>query len=207
MLFANKSPAKIHKKNNGKKKCNSECCWNYDTKYCVLIQIPYFFHNCFIGGWGWGWDLNHIWKVSLASATPILKAYVDAWLSLRWRHNGRDGVSNNQPHDCLLSRLFRRRSKKTPKLRVTGLCAEPVNSPHKWPVTRKMSAFDDVIMGKYVANGTDWQMFGKSLFCNQYIVSVYYPYGAFLSFSVLSIFQSDLLLFPRVFIRHVVTIY
>ena len=23
----------------------------------------------------------------------------------------------------------------------------PVNSPHKWPVTRKMSPFDDVIMG------------------------------------------------------------
>ena len=41
---------------------------------------------------------------------------------LRWRHNGRDGVSNHQPHDCLLNRLFRHRSKKTPKLRVTGLC-------------------------------------------------------------------------------------
>ena len=35
-------------------------------------------------------------------------------------------VPNHQPHDCLLSRLFRRRSKKTSKLRVTGLCA--VNS-------------------------------------------------------------------------------
>ena len=47
--------------------------------------------------------------------------------ALLWRHNGRQGVSNHQPHDCLLSRLFRRRSKKTPKLRVTGLCAG--NSP------------------------------------------------------------------------------
>ena len=46
---------------------------------------------------------------------------------LRWRHNGRDGVSNHQPHDCLLNRLFRRRSKKTSKLRVTDLCAG--NSP------------------------------------------------------------------------------
>ena len=25
---------------------------------------------------------------------------------LQWRHNGRDGVSNHQPHDCLLLRLF-----------------------------------------------------------------------------------------------------
>ena len=47
--------------------------------------------------------------------------------TLRWRHNGRDSVSNLQPHDCLLNRLFRRRSKKTSKLRVTGLCVE--NSP------------------------------------------------------------------------------
>ena len=71
-------------------------------------------------------------------------------LTLLWRHNGCDSVSNHQPHHCLLNRLFRRRSKKTSKLRVTGLCAGihrgPVNSPHKWPVTRKMFPFDDVIM-------------------------------------------------------------
>ena len=40
--------------------------------------------------------------------------------SLKWRHNGRDGVSNHQPHDCLLNRLFKCRSKKTSKLRITG---------------------------------------------------------------------------------------
>ena len=70
--------------------------------------------------------------------------------SLHWRHNDHDGVSNHQPHGCLLNRLFRRRSKKTSKLRVTGLCVGnspgPVNSPHKGPVTRKMFPFDDVIM-------------------------------------------------------------
>ena len=49
------------------------------------------------------------------------------FISLRWRHNGRDGVWNHQPHDCLLNRLVRRRSKKTPKLRVTDLCVG--NSP------------------------------------------------------------------------------
>ena len=46
---------------------------------------------------------------------------------LRWHHNGCDGVSNHQPHDCLLNQLFRRSSKKTSKLRVTGLCVG--NSP------------------------------------------------------------------------------
>ena len=40
-----------------------------------------------------------------------------------WRHNERDGVSNHQPHDCILNLLFRHRSKKTWKRRVTGLCA------------------------------------------------------------------------------------
>ena len=69
---------------------------------------------------------------------------------LRWRHNDHDSVSNHQPHGCLLNRLFRRRSKKTSKLSVTGLYAGnspgPVNSPHKGPVTRKMFPFDYVIM-------------------------------------------------------------
>ena len=50
-----------------------------------------------------------------------------ACAALRWRHNGRDSVSNDQGHYCLLTRLFRRRSKKTYKIRVTGLCAG--NSP------------------------------------------------------------------------------
>ena len=73
-------------------------------------------------------------------------------ISLRWRHNEHDSVSNHQPHHYLLNHLFGRRSKLTSKLRVTGLCVGnspspgPVNSPHKWPVTRKMFSFDDVIM-------------------------------------------------------------
>ena len=41
---------------------------------------------------------------------------------LKWRHNEHDSVSNHQPHYCLPNRLFRCRSKKTWKLRVTGLC-------------------------------------------------------------------------------------
>ena len=52
---------------------------------------------------------------------------------------------------CLLSyHMIWGRSKGTSKLRVTGLCAGnspvTVNSPRKWPVTRKMFPFDDVIM-------------------------------------------------------------
>ena len=74
--------------------------------------------------------------------------------SLQWRHNGQDGVSNHQLHDCLLNLLFKRRSKKTSKLRATCLCAGnspgPVNSLHKRPITRKTFPFDDVIMATIV---------------------------------------------------------
>ena len=43
--------------------------------------------------------------------------------SLQWRYNDCNGVLKHQPHDCLLNRLFKHKSKKTTKFRVTGLCA------------------------------------------------------------------------------------
>ena len=91
-------------------------------------------------------------EATITSTVQTPCGYISANLSitLHWRHNDHDSVSNHQPHGCLLNRLFRRRSKKTSKLRVTGLCVGnspgPVNSPHKGPVTRKMFPFDDVIM-------------------------------------------------------------
>ena len=86
--------------------------------------------------------------------------------TLRWRHNERDCVSNHQPHDCLLNRLFTRRSKNTSKLRVTGLCAE--NSPvtGEFPAPRASNAetvsIDDVIMICWSwDNHTIWPIPGK----------------------------------------------
>ena len=43
-------------------------------------------------------------------------------MSLQWRHNERNGVSNHRRLDSLVNRLFMRRSMKTSKLCVTGLC-------------------------------------------------------------------------------------
>ena len=54
--------------------------------------------------------------------------------TLQWRHNGRDGVSDHQSHDCIFNILFRHWSKKTSKLRVTGLCEG------NWPVTGEFPA-------------------------------------------------------------------
>ena len=70
------------------------------------------------------WESNQIWFIH----------------TLRWRHNGRDGVSNHQPHHCLLNRLCRRRSKKTPKLRVTGLCVGNSSVTGEFPAQRASNA-------------------------------------------------------------------
>ena len=54
-------------------------------------------------------------------------SYIGYVFVLQWRHNRRNGVSNHLLHHCLLNRLFKRRPKKSSKLRVTGVCAG--NSP------------------------------------------------------------------------------
>ena len=56
----------------------------------------------------------------------------------QWRHNESDGVSNHQPHHCLLNRQFGCRSKKISKLRVTGLCAG--NSPETGEFPAQMAS-------------------------------------------------------------------
>ena len=102
------------------------------------------------------WNL-HLPEITCMVYTAYCQICLCPWQMLNvrvslfwWRHNDHDSVLNHQPQDCLLNRLFRRRSKKTSKLRVTGLCVGnsplPVNSPRKGPVTRKLCPFDDYIM-------------------------------------------------------------
>ena len=95
----------------------------------------------------WQTPPNRKWFI-FGRCTDFINCDFYFMCTLQWRHKGRDGVSNHPRLDCLLNHLFRRRSKKTSKLRVTGLCEgnSPVNSPHKGPVTRKMFPFEDVIM-------------------------------------------------------------
>ena len=69
-----------------------------------------------------------------------LSWYILLHITLHWRHNGRDGVSNHEPHDYLLNGLFRRRSKKTSKLRVTGLCAGSSPGTGEFPAQRANNA-------------------------------------------------------------------
>ena len=48
---------------------------------------------------------------------------------------------------------------------VRGIHRGPVNSPHKWPVTRKMFPFDDVIVNKLAD-------ILQSAFCRQHIIII-----------------------------------
>ena len=79
-----------------------------------------------------------------------LITWCDWWklyiVTLRWRHNDHAGVSNHQPHGCLLNRLFRRKSKKTSKLRVTGLCAGNSSGTGEFPAQ----------MASYAENVSIW---------------------------------------------------
>ena len=70
--------------------------------------------------------------------------------ALKWRHNEHDGVSSLQRLGCLLTRLFRRRSKKPWKLRFLGLCEGNSSVTGAFPSQRASNAekfpFNDVIV-------------------------------------------------------------
>ena len=100
-----------------------------------------------------------LWRISRVCTT------------LHWRHTGRDSVSNHQPHDCLLNRLFRRRSKKTSKLRVTGLCAG--NSPEtgEFPAQKASNAANVFIWWRHHGNKLMWYYDGSVKFVPIFIKS------------------------------------
>ena len=148
---------------------NFKCKTIENSYYTIIFEvIPSEFYIGY-GMWFWLWNKSAMHYViqwfglatdrwhsivqtndTLVHRHQCLITRNDYEKSLLWRHNQRDSVSNHQRFHCLLNRLFRRRSKKTPKLRVTGLCAgnSPVTGefPHKGPVTQKMFPFDDVII-------------------------------------------------------------
>ena len=95
----------------------------------------------------------------------------------RKRHNDHDGVSNHQAHGCLLNRLFRRRSKKTSKLQVTGFCAGKFTGTCEFPA--QMTSYAENVsiwwrhhgpvkslwVEKYVHIGTDLSKQGMDSLC------------------------------------------
>ena len=86
--------------------------------------------------------------------------------SLQWRHNEHDGVSNHQPHECLLNCLFRHIWKKTSKLRVTGLCEGNSSVTSEFPAQRASNA----------ENGSIWWRHHDILYyCNIFLDALRQP--------------------------------
>ena len=77
--------------------------------------------------------------VAVAVAKLTIICVLLSLSALQWRHNGCDSVSNHQPRDSLLDRLFKRRSEKTSKLRVTGHCVG--NSPGTGEFPTQMASY------------------------------------------------------------------
>ena len=80
------------------------------------------------------------------SQTIISASMISA---LQWCHNERDDVSNHQLHNCLLKRVFSRRSKKTSKLRVTGLCEWNSPVPGEFPAQGASNAKKNFIWWRH----------------------------------------------------------
>ena len=109
-----------------------------------------------ISGGRYATGLVYFSKVSIMiSWCPLctLKIWLILYTKNRWcmwRQYGRYGISNHQPHDCLLSRLFRHRWKKHQSSAslafVRGIHRRSMNYLHKGPVTREKFLFDYVIM-------------------------------------------------------------
>ena len=73
-------------------------------------------------------------------------------ITLQWCHNERDGVSNPQFRDCLLNRLFTRRSKKNIKApRHWHLCGEYIGD-REFPTQKASNAENLSIWWRHDAN-------------------------------------------------------
>ena len=105
--------------------------------------------------------MPNVWLKALLKT--YLSFFIRTWFSFQWRHNGRDGVPNHQPHHRLLNRLFsadQRKHQSSASLAFSwGIRRWPVNSLHKWPVTREIFPFDDVIMYWNIHPNWKWFFF------------------------------------------------
>ena len=116
--------------------------YHYYASLMSLISTLRFSDNLSTSSWKTNISLSYIINTTSVfnQAACIQKHRQPGNCPLQWHHNERDGVSYHQPHDCLLNGLFKNRSKKTPKLCVTGICAG--NSPvtGEFPAQRASNA-------------------------------------------------------------------
>ena len=78
---------------------------------------------------------------------------------------------------------------------VRGIHRGPVNSPHKWPVTRKMFPFDDVIMS------SPWKVFFISIRCCILIIGACLCIHMSVNWVSISIYSRMVLLVSKISIK------
>ena len=162
-------------------KCSLKAPYKLTVKYATYQSVWTIFLMCLTHDYTR--NIQYLWNCSL---------HTDLELStLRWRHNDHAGVSNHQPHGCLLNRLFRRKSKKTSKLRVTGLCAG--NSPGTGEFPAQMASYaenvsiwwrhhEPFIARSFRHDGAQYKNHGTAIVvinifpCQQGLFVLYFPF-------------------------------
>ena len=110
----------------------SSCCCFLVVTLCDLVEWCNTFWSISFNSSGLG--ANH-------NIAPVPVEQRIKWLPpLQWRQNERDGVLYHRRLYCLLNRLFRHRSKKASKLRVTGLWVGDLTGTGEFPAQKASNA-------------------------------------------------------------------
>ena len=83
--------------------------------------------------------------------------------ALKWHHDKRYDVSNHRRLDCSFNRLFRRRSRKISKLRVTGLCEGNSLVTGEFPAQRASNAENAFTLWRHHGHSRDLPVFSHLL--------------------------------------------
>ena len=104
--------------------CNAQCRVDHLSLGCWIVltlrHLGPFFQNMMLK---FSYVVHYRCNVNIFGMKLVqYNQYILAPCALRWRHNGCDGVSNHQLHDCLLHRLFKAQIKEN----IKALCHWPL---------------------------------------------------------------------------------
>ena len=97
---------------------------------CLFCRVTHWFHPVYVPH-GQAKSLSQRGVITLQNHENLRATWkyrCHTCKILQWRHNERDGVSNHQPHECLLNRLFKAQIK------------ENIKAPRHWPLCGEFTA-------------------------------------------------------------------